>query len=685
MFIYKTTNLINKKIYIGLSTKDENIEYFGSGLILLRAIKKYGKENFKREIIEFCDSIEFLKKREIFWIKKLKSAEQNIGYNISKGGIGGYLGVEASKKISIATSLRMKGNVPWNAGKKALNKGVLMSEEQKKKLRKPKSEEHKNKLSIIAINRTNKKILCLNNSKVYDTGKQAAIELNLTAPNITAVLKKRINHTKGYKFEYYMKKNIFLTATLPYASIAGPHVGHMFEFVFCDVIARYLRKENNVFFNLGLDEHGNKIYNEAINLGLKPKELVDGMTIVWKEFCTKFNISYDNFYKTSSLEHAEKVQEIWNKWIESGDLYKKKYTGLYCNGCESYKTEKDLINGKCPDHDKDGMIISIEEENYFFKFSKYKQSVREYISKNLDFLQPFERRKELLNLIQSSEDISVSRLKKNCPWGVQVPNDPDQVMYCWLEALLNYIFAAEVGTEDSMWHNVIQVCGPDNLRFQGFMFQCFLKALDVPHTNKLLVHGTILDDKGRKMSKTEGNTVDPIDQLDKYGVDAVRYYAVAGVNNYDSSAWIESDLVNKFNAEICDDWGNLVSRVLHLVDTKTTGWLPWTTEMEDTFYKKLVEDFKEYDVMMKEFDLSGAFRKLNQIVKFGNNYVNETKPWTITDEATRRPILSNLLALVHYVNDAYVIVFPERCGVISKANLDQKKVIAFSKIQLCSE
>lgn len=464
-------------------------------------------------------------------------------------------------------------------------------------------------------------------------------------------------------------------------------MGHAFEFIFADVIARYLRRPalSKVRFNIGIDEHGKKNANAATALGMTPQEFCDNMAVKWQEFCEKFNISYDTFYRTSSDEHAYRVQMIWYTLVDKGDIYKAKYKGIYCNGCESYKTKRELVDGKCPEHNVPGMIEEREEENYFFRFVNYKQAVRKYIRDNPEFLTPLNRVDELMNQALEAEDLPISRATLGNEWNVPVPNDPDQVIYIWFSALLNYIFAAEFGTEDSMWHNVIQVCGPDNLRFQGFMFQCFLKALDVPHTNKLLVHGTILDEKGRKMSKTEGNTVDPIDQLDKYGVDAVRYYAIAGVNNYDSSSWIQSDLVNKFNADICDDFGNLVSRVLHLIDTKTTGWLNWTIERESDFYNKLMDDFREYDEMMKEYDLNGAFKKLNQIVKFGNNYVNETKPWTIAEEKDRRPVLSNLYVLVKFVNDEYSLLFPERCDKIASACVEQRKVIAFSKITLCSE
>ena len=326
------------------------------------------------------------------------------------------------------------------------------------------------------------------------------------------------------------------------------------------------------------------------------------------------------------------------------------------------------------------VIEELEEENYFFKLKQYKGRIREYIKSHDDFLIPKEKRTELLNLAYEAEDISISRYKSKCPWGVDVPNDPDQVMYVWTEALLNYIFAAGYLTPNFEWENVIQICGPDNLRFQGVMFQAFLKALDIPYTNTLLVHGTILDGEGKKMSKSLGNTVDPIDQLEKYGIDAVKYFAVAGISTYQNSSWSEEALVNKFNSEVCDDWGNLVSRTLHLYDTKcgnNDDERPEISWMVENQHAK-----REIKHAWENFQLKEAFTLMNELVKKCNMHINNTKPWTLNEKECHN-VVCNVLYFIKILNDFYAPVFPKQYELINQAIKDKKKVITFTKIKKC--
>ncbi len=477
--------------------------------------------------------------------------------------------------------------------------------------------------------------------------------------------------------------NIFITTTLPYAN-SVPHMGHAFEFVFGDVLARYYRKtigSINTIFNIGLDEHGTKIWDAANEKGIPVKDYLLEISLIWNKFCRSFGIESDNFYHTADALHYARSSKVWEKLLVTGDIYKGKYKGLYCKGCESYKTSKDLVDGRCPDHNIDGMVSEVEEDCYKFGLSKYKQRIREYIKSDVGFLIPVDKETELLNMALEADDKPISRPVSRCPWGVPVPNDSEHVMYVWFEALLNYIFVAGYGTPAFKWDNVVQLCGPDNIYFQGVMFQGILKALDIPFTGKLLVHGTILDSAGKKMSKTVGNTVDPMQQLDKYGKDAVRYYCVAGVNNYSNSSWNESDLVNKFNADICDDWGNLVSRVLHLVGTKpyTSGNL-YTPDEE--YEERIDTGMKIFEKRMETFDVSTAFSFLNSMVKEANLYINDTKPWANKEESEYWPVLCNLLYAIKRINWQYSIVFPERSEVIAEGISTSKKVIAFTKIKL---
>ena len=451
-----------------------------------------------------------------------------------------------------------------------------------------------------------------------------------------------------------------------------PHIGHAFEFILADAISKFLKTKTDVHFNVGLDEHGLKVWSKAKELGISPEQHIENLTKVWLDFCDKFQIKYDSFYKTSDKSHHDKVQIIWNRFLERGDIYKKHYSGTYCLGCESFKIEKDLVDGKCEDHPTTTLQL-IEEENYFFKLTKYKENLLNWIDLSPDFLQPQYKIEELRNIINSSEDISVSRLKENCPWGVSVPNDSDQVIYVWFDALLNYIFAAGYLTEDFKWDRVIQICGPDNLRFQALIFQSFLESEGIKKSDTLLVHGTILDKDGKKISKSIGNVIDPFDQLQKWGLDAVKYYSLAGLSTYSDSNWNEEELVRLFNNELCNDWGNLVTRTLHLVDTKSIGSNLVTNDFIDNVDKIV----SEVNNLWSQFRVREALQKTNDIVKIGNKYINDEKPWV---NVNYKIILSNLYYLIKEVNKLYYPVFPDKCDETSNAILNKKKVILFSKI-----
>lgn len=452
-----------------------------------------------------------------------------------------------------------------------------------------------------------------------------------------------------------------------------PHIGHAFEFILGDAISKYLKASNKVHFNIGLDEHGLKVWSKSQELNISPEEHINNLTTLWKEFCEKFDIQYDSFYKTSDSTHHGKVKIIWQRFVDRGDIYKKSYSGNYCVGCESFKSDKELIDGKCQDHPTTEITI-VNEENYFFKLSNYKEALSEWIESNPTFLEPKNKLDELRNLIDGSEDISISRLRKNCPWGVSVPNDDDQVIYVWFDALLNYIFAAGYLTDNFQWDNVIQLCGPDNLRFQAVIFQSFLLSEGIKNTDKLLVHGTILDKDGRKISKSLGNVVDPIEQLEKYGLEAVRYYAIAGLNTYSNSSWDEDDLVKLWNSHIVNEWGNLLSRVLHLIDIKCNGSV--TIEADKSFIDDLYKYKSEVTNLWDKFKVKDALNKTNDIVKYANKYLTDTKPWA---SDTYEVELANLKELLIVVNELYRPVL-NKSDIISEYIKQGKKQIIFNRL-----
>ena len=453
-----------------------------------------------------------------------------------------------------------------------------------------------------------------------------------------------------------------------------PHIGHAFEFILGDAISKWIKINNSdVHFNVGLDEHGLKVWEKSQEIGITPENHIENLTLIWKDFCYRFNIEYDSFYKTSDISHHKKVQIIWNKFLANGDIYKSIYNGKYCKGCESDKQDSELINGRCADHPTFDLEL-IEEENYFFRLSKYKDILSNWISKNPQFLEPQFKIAELKNLINDSKDISISRVKEKCPWGIDVPNDDKQIIYVWLDALLNYIFAAGYLTDNFKWDKVIQLCGPDNLRFQGVILQSLLEAEGIRNTDKLLVHGTILDKNGQKISKSIGNVIDPIDQLEKYGLDAVRYYALAGLNTYNNSSWSEDDLKSIWNSQIVNDWGNLISRVLHLIDIKCNG----NIEDSDEPFNDIISSYEhEIGLLWDDFKVRDALCKTNELVKFANKYINDTKPWASNDNQ----VLYNLYKLIITVNNLYIPVFgTKKCSEILNIIKLGKKYIVFNRI-----
>lgn len=478
------------------------------------------------------------------------------------------------------------------------------------------------------------------------------------------------------------KPKKFITTTLPYAN-ATAHIGHTFEYVLADAIARFFRTklgDTNVHLNVGLDEHGKKIYEAALAAGKEPAEYLEELQEQWKLFCVKFKIEYNSFYRTSHSQHHKKVSDFWNKCKSKGLIYKTHYTGNYCVGCESFKLDKDLTDGSCLDH-PNLQIQQVAEENYFFALSKYKKRLLDWATTDIE-LKPEKKKAELISFIEDIQDISISRKRESVPWGVIVPGDSDQVIYVWFDALLNYILILGYGDKDKekdferYWKDSVQIFGPDNLKFQAAIFQALLYAADVDNTKTLLCHGTILDKNGRKMSKTLGNVVDPIDQLEKFGVDAVRYYALAGLNTYGNSGWDEKQLVNIYNSHLADVYGNLLSRVVHLISL-LPDWNRYRSWDRNEFY----DQFREVDKLWNEYEVSAALAKVNDILKQANKYITEHKPW---EESCQNPykILTTLYWCLQEATTYYAPVFPDKAKLAFESLRSKQKIVLFPKLKL---
>lgn len=476
-------------------------------------------------------------------------------------------------------------------------------------------------------------------------------------------------------------KPIYITTTLPYAN-SVPHIGHTLEFLQADAYARYFREkfgEENVFFNIGVDEHGLKIVKTAVENGVSPKEYTDKLVLSWKDFCNQFQISFDFFYRTTSVEHHLGVQQIWEACIKNGAIYKKHYDGLYCIGCEAFLTEKDLIAGKCPYHDQEPVEHS--EENYFLKLSDVAAEILNYINFNSGFLKPASLEKELINFLKEIQDISISRSRKNLSWGIQVPGDPKQTIYVWFEALTNYIQVVGYGTNPDKFRKFwpgIQLCGPDNLRFQGAIWQGILAILGLPFSHKLLVHGTIFGPDGRKMSKSLANVISPMDQFKKFGLDACRFYLLGVLQTYGNSTYREEDLIAAYNTYLANNYGNLINRVIHLSKMLNVD-LDNVSITQPVFMEKVNDHVSRADAFFENFELHSAVQTVNELLSFGNKYIVEQAPWQNTELASE--VLCNLYQLLYRATELLEPIIPEGTERAKLVLKNKEKAILFPQIR----
>lgn len=361
----------------------------------------------------------------------------------------------------------------------------------------------------------------------------------------------------------------YITTTLPYVN-ADPHIGFAYEVLEADVLARAWRSDGHeVFFNTGTDEHGQKIAQKADEKGESRQAYVDHYAGEFNKLKEALNLSFDAFIRTTDEKHIRAAQELWRRCNTNGDIYKKKYSGLYCVGCESFKVESDLVEGKCPEHQKAPELV--EEENYFFALSKHQAYLEEYLSRE-GVIVPEWRRQEALNFVKSGlEDFSISREKVRLDWGIPVPDDEEQVMYVWFDALTNYISTLGWPEGDNFkkfWEDgeTLQVAGKDQVRFQSIMWQAMLKSAGLPATKQILYHGFI-NSGGQKMSKSLGNVISPFELVEKYGTDATRYLLLRHVHPFEDTDITWERLDEWYTANLVNGLGNLTARILKMAET----------------------------------------------------------------------------------------------------------------------
>lgn len=426
------------------------------------------------------------------------------------------------------------------------------------------------------------------------------------------------------------KKKFYITTTLPYVN-AAPHIGFALEIVQADVIAR-LHKEilgEEVIFNFGTDEHGLKIYRKAVEQGKDPQDYCDEFAAKFDDLKKGLNLSYTNFIRTTDPHHVEAAQEFWKLCDKNGYIEKKNYRSKYCVGCELEKTDSELVDGKCPIH-PNLEIETYEEENYFFKFSKFQKPLLELYEKNPEFVVPQTKFKEIKAFVEEGlNDFSISRLKSKMPWGVSVPNDPEHVMYVWFDALVNYIstlgWPENKKNYSDFWPG-IQVAGKDNLRQQTAIWQAMLIAADLPNSKQVFIHGFI-SVAGQKISKSLGNAVNPLELVQKYGTDAVRYYLLAKVNPYDDSDFTIEKFEEAYNADLANGIGNLVARVAKQAET-----LGLSAQRDAGRENPIISEIKPF---LDQFRFDQALLHIWGVIRNLDQYLEKERPWEQTAEDSK--------------------------------------------------
>ena len=466
----------------------------------------------------------------------------------------------------------------------------------------------------------------------------------------------------------------YLTTAIAYVN-APPHVGHALEFVQADVLARYHRlKKDDTYFLTGTDEHGVKVFETAKEQGIETQELVDKNANVYESLKELMNLSNDDFIRTTDDRHKKGAQKLWMKMFEAGDIYKDTYKGNYCVGCESYIPEKDLDdNGCCIHHKKKPEVLS--EENYFFKLSKYSDAIRSAIESDELLIHPVSRKNEMLNLIGDGlRDVSFSRPKDVLPWGITVPNDDSQVMYVWGDALSNYITAMgyEEDSEEfkKYWPCDVHIIGKDILRFHAGIWIGMLMSAGISIPKAIYVHGFVMSN-GQKMSKTLGNVVDPLEYIEKYGIDAIRWYLMREIPTTDDGDFSHNRFLDIHNSELANGLGNLVNRVVMMTDRYLDGKIP---EKNKDVYDDVKEYIDKFDKAFDKYDLKEACETICRLVDFGNKYIDDKKPWALAKEEKMdevAEVLYVLLDVLRYISMLIAPIIPDTARkIIDQIGID---------------
>lgn len=460
-----------------------------------------------------------------------------------------------------------------------------------------------------------------------------------------------------------MKEKYYITTPIYYPS-ANFHIGHCYTTIIADSIARYQRlKEKDVFFLTGTDEHGQKIENKAKEKGVTPKEYVDEIVDNAKDLWKSLGISYDKFIRTTDEYHEKAVQKIFDKLYEQGDIYLDKYKGLYCTPCESFWTETQLVDGKCPDCGRE--VNLVEEESYFFRLSKYQKRIEELYKNNPDFIKPESRKNEMINnfLKPGLDDLCVSRTTFS--WGIPVSFNPKHVIYVWIDALTNYITAlGYLSDDDSLfkkyWPADLHLVGKEIVRFHAIIWPALLMALDLPLPKQVFGHGWLKIDGG-KISKSLGNYKDPREYIDKYGVDAVRYYALREVSFGSDGNFSEEALIARTNADLANTLGNLLNRTIAMTNKYFDGVIS-NSKVNEEIDIELINKASNLklvvDKNMEKLYISDALEEIFSFLRECNKYIDDTTPWVLAKEEKKERLQTVLYNLLESIRISSVLLTP---------------------------
>ena len=479
------------------------------------------------------------------------------------------------------------------------------------------------------------------------------------------------------------KGKYYITTAIAYTS-GKPHIGNSYEIVMTDALARYKRMQGyDVFFQTGTDEHGQKIEEKAKAAGVTPKEFVDKVAGEIKAICDVLNTTYDKFIRTTDPDHEKVIQKIFKKLYEQGDIYKSEYEGLYCTPCESFWTESQLVDGKCPDCGRE--VKPAKEEAYFLKLSKYQKQLEKYIEDNENFIYPESRKKEMINnfIKPGLQDLCVSRTSFS--WGIPVDFDPKHVVYVWLDALSNYITGIGYDPDGSSdmykkyWPADVHVIGKDIVRFHSIYWPIMLMALGEPLPKQVFGHPWLLSGED-KMSKSRGNVIYADDLVKLFGVDGVRYYLLSEMP-YTNDGTITYDLmIERYNSDLANTLGNLVNRTIAMTNKYFDGVLPCcdcSEPLDDELKSLAVDTVKKVDELLNEYRVSDTLEAIFNLAKRCNKYIDETMPWALAKDEAKKDRLStvlyNLLESIRFLGVLLTPFIPDTADkIFAQLNTDIK-------------